>query len=128
MATRTLATKFSVPDYINNLAKPLQSEVQQLRVVILGVAVGIGEEMKWNASSFFLGEHFATIRLRGKVPSQLILHLGAKKGASIPKAAQSLILRAFLSGWHRIVHALISPSIPQWLREQGISMTSRSSG
>ena len=77
----------SVDDYISGLSEPLQSEVQQLRRLILGAAGDIGEEIKWNAPSFHTGEHFATMRLNGKVPLQLILHLGAKKQHGIAREA-----------------------------------------
>lgn len=89
MVTRKSAAAVSVADYINGLSEPLRTEVEALRQVILSAAEGIGEEVKWNSPSFYLGEHFATMRLNGKVLLQLILHLGAKKGASIPQAAIS---------------------------------------
>ena len=49
--------------------------------MVRSAAESIGEELKWNAPSFHAGEHFATMRLNGKPPLQLILHLGAKKSA-----------------------------------------------
>lgn len=87
MATRKPIVAVSVTDYINGLSEPLRTEVEALRQVVLGAADGVGEEVKWNAPSFYLGEHFATMRLNSKVFLQLILHLGAKKGASVPQAA-----------------------------------------
>lgn len=71
----------SVDEFVAGLAQPLRAEVESLRQVILSTAAGIGEELKWNAPSFYTGEHFATMRLNGKVLLQLILHLGAKKNA-----------------------------------------------
>jgi hypothetical protein len=76
----------SVDEFVAGLAQPLRAEVESLRQVILSTAAGIGEELKWNAPSFYTGEHFATMRLHGKVLLQLILHLGAKKNA-MPKGA-----------------------------------------
>lgn len=70
--------------YISELPEPLRTEVSALRQVILASEAGIGEEIKWNAPSFYKGVHFATMRLHGKVPLQLILHFGVKKTA-IPK-------------------------------------------
>jgi len=81
MGNRKSPSAASVADYIAGLAPPLQQEVEVLRRAILAAADGIGEEIKWNAPSFFAGEHFATMRLSGKVPLQLILHLGAKKSS-----------------------------------------------
>jgi hypothetical protein len=79
MGTRRSPSADSVADYIAGLTPPLREEVETLRRAILAAADGIKEEIKWNAPSFFTGEHFATMRLNGKVPLQLILHLGAKK-------------------------------------------------
>lgn len=87
MPNRKPSSSASVADYIAALPQPLRAEVEALRKVILSSAKGIGEEIKWNAPSFHVGEHFATMRLRGKVPLQLILHLGAKSKATIPRDA-----------------------------------------
>ncbi|WP_037412883.1 DUF1801 domain-containing protein [Silanimonas lenta] len=81
MGSRKSPSAASVADYIAGLASPLREEVETLRGAILASADGIGEEIKWNAPSFYAGEHFATMRLNGKVPLQLILHLGVKKSA-----------------------------------------------
>ncbi|MBX9403869.1 DUF1801 domain-containing protein [Lysobacter sp. BMK333-48F3] len=76
----------SVDAFVAALAPPLQPEVEALRRTIRSLGPGIGEEIKWNAPSFHAGEHFATLRLNGKVPLQLILHLGAKKSLMPPDA------------------------------------------
>jgi len=76
----------AVERYVAALPPALRAEVQALRAAILGAAGGIGEAIKWNAPSFHTGEHFATLRLGGKIPLQLILHLGAKK-AVMPEGA-----------------------------------------
>lgn len=86
MTTRKSSNPASVADYIAGLPEPLRSEVEALRGVIRSAADGIGEEVKWNAPSFCMSEHFATMRLNGKVPLQLILHLGARKNF-IPRGA-----------------------------------------
>lgn len=81
MGNRKTPSATSVADYIAGLSPPLRQEVEALRRAILAAEDGIGEEIKWNAPSFFVSEHFATMRLNGKVPLQLILHLGAKKSS-----------------------------------------------
>ncbi|MCL6527236.1 MAG: DUF1801 domain-containing protein [Thermaceae bacterium] len=86
MTARKRSSSASVSDYIAGLPEGLRAEVEALRRVILSAAEGIGEEVKWNAPSFHAGEHFATMRLKGKVPLQLILHLGAKKSI-IPRSS-----------------------------------------
>lgn len=81
MSNRKPATAASVADYISCLPTPLREDVEALRRAILASAEGIGEEIKWNAPSFHTSEHFATLRLNGKVPLQLILNLGARKSS-----------------------------------------------
>lgn len=81
MGSRKSPLADSVADYISGLEPPLREDVEALRRAILASARGIGEEIKWNAPSFFTGEHFATMRLNGKVPLQLILHLGVRKSS-----------------------------------------------
>ncbi|MEO7432230.1 MAG: DUF1801 domain-containing protein [Dokdonella sp.] len=76
----------AIDELIGNLDHPLVPDIQALRALILGISPAIGEEIKWNSPSFHTSEHFATMRLNGKPPLQLILHLGAKK-QSIPVGA-----------------------------------------
>jgi hypothetical protein len=81
MANRKPSSAPSVVEFIAALSEPLRSEALALRGIILAATDGIGEAIKWNAPSFHAGEHFATMRLNGKILLQLILHLGAKKSA-----------------------------------------------
>lgn len=81
MGTRKGKATPSVDQLATDLRHPLERDIQELRQVIRSASDGIGEEVKWNSPSFYTGEHFATLRLNGKVPIQLILHLGAKGGA-----------------------------------------------
>lgn len=69
----------TVDDFLAALDHPLLDDIHELRRLILGVSPSIGEEIKWNGPSFHTSEHFATMRLHGKPPLQLILHLGVKK-------------------------------------------------
>lgn len=85
MPSRKLTTPVSVHDHIAALPQPLRTDVEALRKVILSSGKGIGEEIKWNAPSFHTGEHFATMRLNGKVFLQLILHLGARSKAAVSR-------------------------------------------
>ena len=71
----------SVEALLAGLDHPLRDDIDALRQLIRSAVDGVQEEVKWNSPSFALGEHFATLRLTGKVPLQLILHLGAKKSA-----------------------------------------------
>jgi hypothetical protein len=76
----------TVDAFLSGLEHPLRDDIEALRRLVLSAGEDVGEEVKWNAPSFFTGEHFATMRLNGKVPLQLILHLGAKKSALPPGA------------------------------------------
>ncbi len=74
-----VTTEPSVEQFLETLVHPLKLDIQELRMLILSIDPKIGEAVKWNAPSFYIGEHFATMRLNGKPPLQLILHMGAKK-------------------------------------------------
>ncbi len=78
--------KPTVDEYVASLDSPLKEEVEMLRCIIKASVNGVGEEIKWNAPSFYTSEHFATMRLNGKEFLQLILHLGAKK-SKVPDGA-----------------------------------------
>lgn len=74
----------SVDTYLAELEHPFKESIQGLRSAILDVDPRIGEEVKWNAPSFFLTDHFATFRLHPGSTFQLILHTGTKaKGTPI---------------------------------------------
>jgi hypothetical protein len=72
------ATDTSVDAYLAALEHPHKKGVQALRRAILDVDARIREEVKWNAPSFCLDDHFATFRLHPGSVFQLILHTGAK--------------------------------------------------
>ena len=86
MGTRKAKSAQSVDELLAGLDHPLRTDIDGLRRAVLSTSDSISEEVKWNSPSFYTGEHFATMRLNGKVPIQLILHLGAKK-ASLPSGA-----------------------------------------
>jgi hypothetical protein len=68
----------SVDAYLAALQHPHKKGVQALRKAILGVDARVREEVKWNAPSFRVEDHFATFRLHPGAIFQLILHTGAK--------------------------------------------------
>ena len=68
----------SVEAYLATLEHPHKKGVEALRKAILSVDAKIQEEVKWNAPSFFLEDHFATFRLHPGSIFHLILHTGAK--------------------------------------------------
>lgn len=75
----------SVEAYLAELDHPHKGVLLALRAAILGVDPRIREEVKWNAPSYALDDHFATFRLHPRATFQLILHTGARsKGPAKP--------------------------------------------
>ena len=72
----------SVDDYLAALQHPHKRGVQALRKVIRSLDTRILEEVKWNAPSFRLKDHFATFCLHPVPMFQLVLHTGAKSKGS----------------------------------------------
>ena len=68
----------SVADYLSELEHPNKDAVLAVRKLILAIDPRIQEEVKWNAPSFYIAEHFATFRLQPAPVCQLILHAGSK--------------------------------------------------
>lgn len=64
---------------------PDKPGIQTIRSLVLALDPRIREEVKWNAPSFFIKDHFATFKLRPLSSIQLVLHTGAKVKAD-PKA------------------------------------------
>jgi len=64
--------------FLDDLQHPLKQGVLLLRERILKLDTRIREEVKWNAPSFMLDDHFATFKLRPVTAIQLVLHTGAK--------------------------------------------------
>ena len=67
-----------IPAFIAALDHPRRAEIEAVRALILGADPWVREEVKWNAPSFFIDEHFATFKLRPAATVQVVLHTGAK--------------------------------------------------
>ena len=83
-----LATSVSTPApgrevdaFMATLVHAQKPAIAALRTIILAADKRIGEGIKWNAPSFHVGEHFATMHLRTKQGIGVIMHFGAKKNA-----------------------------------------------
>lgn len=72
------ATATSVSQLLAQTDHPHRAGIERLRELILDLDPRIGEEIKWNAPSFRLDDHFATFRLHPPKNIQLVLHTGAK--------------------------------------------------
>lgn len=68
----------TVPAFLAALEHPHKAGIERLRGAILALDPRITEEVKWNAPSFRLDDHFATFRLHPPKGIQLVLHTGAK--------------------------------------------------
>lgn len=87
MATRKRSSRDgdgggTVDAYMAKLEHPHKEGVEALRRAILSLDDRIGEEVKWNAPSYRLGDHFATFRLHPVPTFQLVLHTGARSKAA----------------------------------------------
>lgn len=78
MSTASPRDGEAVEALLERLDHPLKPAVLALRQIVRAADPRIGEEVKWNAPSFFTAEHFATFNLRAKDRVQLVLHRGAK--------------------------------------------------
>lgn len=67
-----------VEAFMEQLDHPFKMEIDRLRVAIKGIDPTITEEIKWNAPSFKIVDHFATFKLYPPKTIQLVLHTGAK--------------------------------------------------
>jgi hypothetical protein len=72
------ARSATVAQLLSQLDHPHKAGIERLRNGILKLDPRITEEVKWNAPSFRLDDHFATFRLRPAKGIQLVLHTGAK--------------------------------------------------
>lgn len=60
------------------LEHSLKAEINMLRQIIRVADKRIQESIKWNAPSFYITEHFATLKLYPAKTVQVVLHLGVK--------------------------------------------------
>lgn len=82
-----------------SLTHPHTDAIMRIRELVRGAHPKVVEEIKWNAPSFAVGEHFATFHLRGKQGVMLVMHFGAKKrpGAKRPAIADPTGLLTWLA-------------------------------
>lgn len=75
----------AVERLMTELDHPMKDGIEFLRGLIRGMDSSIVEEVKWNAPSYRLADHFATFKLRPPTCIQLVLHTGAKVKAKPTK-------------------------------------------
>ena len=68
-----------VDEFMDNLNHPYKDGIAFLRQIIKQCNENIVEEIKWNAPSYRITEHFATFKLYPPKHIQIVLHAGAKK-------------------------------------------------
>lgn len=65
--------------FLDKQNHPFRSEIETLRLIILGANKQITENIKWNAPNYcFAGEDKITMRIQPSKQVQLIFHRGAK--------------------------------------------------
>lgn len=67
-----------VDAFMAELDHPLKAEIEALRAIIRPLDPRIVESIKWNAPSYAIDDHFATLRLYPRRTLQVVLHTGAK--------------------------------------------------
>lgn len=72
-----------VESYMETLEYPLIDGVEALREIIPAIDSRIVESIKWNAPSYAIGDHFATLNLHRQDSIQVVLHGGAKPRADL---------------------------------------------
>jgi hypothetical protein len=77
----------AVSKFLDTLGHRERRLIDAVRALIAAAGPAATEQVKWNAPSFALSEHFATLNLRAKRGIQLVLHLGAKPRADLDMRA-----------------------------------------
>jgi hypothetical protein len=67
-----------------DLAHPLGDAIAELRAAVRAARPDAVESWKWNAPSWALADHFATLALRKPDEVLLILHAGARARIGLP--------------------------------------------
>jgi len=68
-----------IEKFLKALEHPRKAELEAIRQIILGADPRIQEGIKWNTTSFYFKDWFATVGVRpDKDVVQLVLHRGAK--------------------------------------------------
>ncbi|MDC0710988.1 DUF1801 domain-containing protein [Stigmatella sp. ncwal1] len=67
-----------VDAFMASLEHPHKAEIEAVRAIIRGADKRIREAIKWNAPSFYVGEHFATFKVHPPGAVQVVFHTGAK--------------------------------------------------
>lgn len=78
MAGKQTVATTNVASFMAQLDHPRKAEIEAIRAIILGADPSIQESIKWNAPSFSIDEHFATLKLRPSTTVQVVFHTGAK--------------------------------------------------
>lgn len=82
--SRSTARARDVGGFLAQLEHPRKAEIDAVRALIRSVDDRIREEVKWNAPSFLLHEHFATFKLHPVPTVQVVLHTGTKARPDAP--------------------------------------------
>ena len=75
---REITATGDIETFMKQLDHPHKAGINRLRSVIKDLDPRIEEEIKWNAPSFKINDHFATFKLHPAKNIQLVLHTGAK--------------------------------------------------
>ena len=75
---KNVTSASDVEAFMARLEHPRKAEIEALRKILRSVDGRIEESIKWNAPSYAIGDHFATMKLRPADTVQVVFHTGAK--------------------------------------------------
>jgi hypothetical protein len=78
MATSRASDHGDAERLLGTRAHPLRDLIDELRRIIRGVGPDVTESVKWNAPSFAISDHFATLQVRDPSVVRVVLHRGAR--------------------------------------------------
>jgi hypothetical protein len=120
----------AVDSLMEKTIHPDKESIQTLRALILSLDSRIQEEVKWNAPSFFIEDHFATFKFRPLSSIQLVLHTGAKvkvspkpfevpdpQGLLVWAAKDHCILTLRTAEDIRLKHDAVAAIIKTWIQQ-----------
>ncbi len=82
-----MAKTQDVATYMEQLQHPLVDAVEILRAILGGIDSRVVESIKWNAPSYAIGDHFATMNLHHPERVQVVLHGGARPRGDLASLA-----------------------------------------
>ena len=72
-------TTTDVDTFMAHVDHPRKADIEAIRTILRGADPRIQERIKWNAPSFAIMDHFATLKLHPRATVQVVFYTGAKR-------------------------------------------------